>query len=68
MRDDPTLRRQIQQLTDLNAGMQTMNLKRAAEVVGCDPRTLRERMKLKKSGRRYIVPVVSLAEWMVSHA
>lgn len=65
MRENPRLREQIRELAEQNGGRQTMNLKQAAEIVGCDPRTLRERMKLKKTGRRYIVSVVAVAEWMV---
>lgn len=68
MRDNPRLRQQILHLTDLNAGAPAMNLKTAAQLVGCDPRTLRDRMRLKRQGRRYIVSVVALAEWMVSNA
>ena len=68
MRDNPRLRQQILHITDLNGGTNAMNLKKAAQLVGCDPRTLRDRMKLKRQGRRYIVSVVALAEWMVSNA
>lgn len=68
MRDNPRLRQQILHLTDQTSGAQAVNLKQAARLVGCDPRTLRDRMNLKRQGRRYIVTVVALAEWMVSHA
>ena len=67
MREKPEYRQTLKLISELNNGKAMVTLKKAAEIIGCDPRTLKSKVNFLKTGRLLLISTAALADWMVNH-
>lgn len=67
MKESKTFRETLGQILEATQGQQLVTLKKAAEIMGLDPRTLRKELHFRQIGNRLYIAASVLAAWMVKN-
>lgn len=67
MREPNGYRETLYQILEANNGQQMVGLKKAAEILGVDPRTLKRKLKFRQIGNHFFIAASVLAIWMVTN-